>query len=269
MDRVVVGRSGIEVSRVGLGLSRIHHQVWPSERLALIGRARELGVTHFDAARLYGDGLAERTLGQALRGVRNTATISTKFGLLPIDWLGTLGLAARPFWAARPVLRCLGLSRWPRRSFAADQMRRSLARSLQLLGTEYVDFYFLHDPRLSDLDGNVELIDAMWQAKKSGQVRAIGLAGGSEQAEISAKFPGVFDVMQQAESGWNDAGPVPDFTFGVVSARASSDPGDRKGQVRAALQRALARRPQGAVLLGTKNPRHLDVVSTLFALEKP
>jgi aryl-alcohol dehydrogenase-like predicted oxidoreductase len=261
MQRTVLARSGIEVSRIGLGLSRIHHLMFESDRARLIDKARSLGITHFDVARLYADGLAERSLGRAVRRVRSSVTIASKFGLLPNDWLGAIGSAARPWWAARSILRRVRLSHWPRRCFTADTMRRSLTQSLRLMQTDYIDVYFLHEPRLEDLAGNEELIDALLQAKKGGQVRALGLAGAD--VGMHDQFPGVFDVIQTAESNWDGVTAAPDFTYGVLSGsrKAISAEVGRTAGVRHLLQSALARRPQGAVLLGTSKSGNLDVVA--------
>ena len=263
MQRTILARSRIEVSRIGLGLSRIHHLMFEAERAQLIHKARSVGISHFDVARLYGDGLAERSLGRALRGVRSTVTIASKFGLLPNDWLVALGSGARPWWAARSILGRARLSHWPRRSFTAETLRRSLRRSLQLLQTDYIDIYYLHEPRLADLEGNEELIDALLLAKKNGQVRALGIAGAD--VSMHAQFPGVFDVIQTAESNWAGLTTAPDFTYGVLSGSkpALSAAGSPDAGVRQLLQAALAKRPQGAVLLGTSKGKHLDFVTEI------
>ena len=263
MQRTILARSGIEVSRIGLGLSRIHHLMFESDRARLIDKARSVGITHFDVARLYADGLAERSLGRAVRRVRSSVTIASKFGLLPNDWLGAIGSAARPWWAARSILNRVRWSRWPRRSFTADTMRRSLTQSLRLMQTDYLDVYFLHEPRLGDLDGNEELIDAMLRAKKLGQVRALGIAGAD--VGMHERFPGVFDVIQTGESNWDGMTATPDFTYGVLSASKHAIPPEvrRAAGVRHLLESALARRPQGAVLLGTSKSGNLDVVTEI------
>lgn len=259
LQQVTLLPSGLRVSRVGLGLSHLHHLVFGCERRRLIDAARDLGVTHFDAARLYGDGLAERELGRAVRHARGSVTIATKFGLIPNDRLGALGSFARPFWAWRALMRKAGRSRWPGRSFTADAMRASLETSLRLLRTDYVDVLFLHEPLPKDLNDNERLIEAMSSAKSRGDVRHLGLAGGGVD-RLDREFPGVFDVIQMPEANAPAATRPPDFTYGVVGAwrdAAAARGGPAVGDVSHAWSEATARRPNGAVLVGTTRVAHL------------
>jgi aryl-alcohol dehydrogenase-like predicted oxidoreductase len=96
------------------------------------------------------------------------------------------------------------------------------------------------------------------KAKQAGKVRAIGIAGGTCE-EIVPRFREIIDVVQMAESDWNGATFVPDFTYGAISgARAApenSEPGVKPAC--SALRRALMRRPEGSVLVGTSRIDHL------------
>jgi len=89
----ILGRSGIEVSAVGMGCWAIggpltnehgHPVGWGAvdddESIRAIHCALDLGVNLFDTANVYGAGHSERVLGQALRGRRHEAVIATKFG---------------------------------------------------------------------------------------------------------------------------------------------------------------------------------------------
>ena len=91
--RRTLGRSGIEVSAVGLGTARIGGLGWQRDDLTVhyrqdqvdaairaIHRALDLGIDFFDTADVYGGGHSERVLGQALAGRRHQAVIATKFG---------------------------------------------------------------------------------------------------------------------------------------------------------------------------------------------
>ena len=86
-----LGRSGIEISAMGLGCWAIGGPMWrgdvpvgwgevdDDESIAAIHRALELGITFFDTANVYGAGHSERVLGQALAGCRDDVVIATKF----------------------------------------------------------------------------------------------------------------------------------------------------------------------------------------------
>ena len=97
MGRTHLTRSGLEMSRIGLGLANMHLLSHQADRERLIKRAFDLGITHFDTARFYGDGLSETTLGKFLPENRAAVTIATKFGLLPTPLIGSLGILAPPF----------------------------------------------------------------------------------------------------------------------------------------------------------------------------
>ena len=78
---VRLGSSGIEITRIGLGLREIGRD--PDRNRTMILRAVELGVRHFDVAPTYGMGIAERRLGEALPTLdRDSIVISTKVGQL-------------------------------------------------------------------------------------------------------------------------------------------------------------------------------------------
>src|SRR5262245_30890654 len=87
-----LGRSGIEVSAVGLGCWAIGGpfyrdggpvgwgEVDDDESIRAIHRALDLGATFFDTSNVYGAGHSERVLGRALAGRRDDVAIATKFG---------------------------------------------------------------------------------------------------------------------------------------------------------------------------------------------
>jgi D-threo-aldose 1-dehydrogenase len=115
---------------------------------ATIDRAWELGVRHFDTAPLYGSGLAERRLGEALRSrPRHEFTITTKVGRLLRP--GT----PDPLFKGAPPLR-------PVADFTPDGLRRSLEESLSRLGLDRVDTVLLHDPE-DHLQAAVAAVDGL------------------------------------------------------------------------------------------------------------
>lgn len=260
LSRIRLERSGLEVSRLGLGLSRLHYLFSDRQRTELIHGALDLGITHFDTARLYGDGLSERALGAALRGRRETATIATKFGLLPNRAIEAMGALAAPFRAAQALARRLRPSSGPRRCWEPGALERSVAASLRALRTDFVDILFLHDPRHAEIAGRDDLIRALQRLRQSGKTRAIGIAGDYAQAKsIMRAFPGVFDVLQAPEAGWSGE-LVPDFTYGALAGgpQRLGAGGPAAGEAETGLMRALGRRPGGAVLVGTTKLVHLS-----------
>jgi aryl-alcohol dehydrogenase-like predicted oxidoreductase len=150
-----LGRSGLEVSAVGLGCMGMSSGLGPAAdhdaMVALIRRAVELGVTLFDTAEVYGPFVNEELVGEALAPVRDQVVIATKFGF-DIDADGTQrGLSSRP-----------------------EHVKQVADASLRRLGVDAIDLFYQHrvDPEvpIEDVAGAVkELIEA-------GKVRHFGLS---------------------------------------------------------------------------------------------
>ena len=83
MDYVQLGRTGPQVSRIGLGCWGMSGTYGPgddAESIRTLDRALELGLTFLDTADTYGDGHNESFVGAALRGRRDRVVLATKFG---------------------------------------------------------------------------------------------------------------------------------------------------------------------------------------------
>src|SRR5437870_5858490 len=79
-----LGKSGFDVSAVGFGVWTVSTSMWgvtdESVRIGLLQQAFDLGITFYDTADVYGDGLGESILHQALGDHRDSVIIATKFG---------------------------------------------------------------------------------------------------------------------------------------------------------------------------------------------
>src|SRR5580693_5037303 len=84
MQKCKLGKSGLEVSAIGLGCMGMSFSYGPAkdkqEMIALIRTAVERGVTFFDTAEVYGPYINEELVGEALAPVRKQVVIATKFG---------------------------------------------------------------------------------------------------------------------------------------------------------------------------------------------
>jgi aryl-alcohol dehydrogenase-like predicted oxidoreductase len=145
-----LGRTGLEVSEIGLGCGFL---AWDESFYfpRLFARALELGITTYDTADFYCDYQSEVWLGHAFVAERSRVVLITKFGSMP---------------AADGELH---------KDWSVDHMRRSLAESLRRLRTDYIDVYLLHSPGLDALD-NVDLLHALRELKQAGKIRAFGLS---------------------------------------------------------------------------------------------
>ena len=172
IKRVALGSQGLTVPVEGLGCMgmttlagmNVYGVADEAESIATIHRARELGVNLLDTADLYGPLLNERLVGKAIAGQRDQYTIATKFGFA-IDDHGNLS----------PTFSING---------RPEYVRKSIDRSLQNLGTDYVDRYYLH--RLDPNTPIEDTVGAMSRLVEEGKVRYIGLS------EVSA------DILRRA-----------------------------------------------------------------------
>jgi D-threo-aldose 1-dehydrogenase len=167
-NSVAIGRTGVRVSRLGLGgapFGGLFAEVARDTAAATVRTAFELGIRYVDTAPLYGHGKSEASIGEALRGVpRAWFTLSTKVGrsLVPV--------ASPPhsdhFVGLPPVDTGYDFSR--------DGILRSLQGSLARLGLDRVDIVYVHDPD-DHLDQVVrETFPALADLRAQGVVGAIG-----------------------------------------------------------------------------------------------
>jgi D-threo-aldose 1-dehydrogenase len=160
-----LGKSGIEVTRIGFGGAPIGHiKRTPTEADAfeLLQAAWDAGIRYFDTAPFYGSGLSERRIGDFLRTKpRDSFVLSTKAGRLLVpdrDWA-----VARYESELTPPFR-------PVFDFSYDGIMRSHEHSLQRLGLDRVDMLLMHDiGRFSQKDNH----DRAWQQALDGGIRAL------------------------------------------------------------------------------------------------
>src|SRR5665213_1888291 len=170
---------------IGFGCSALSSS-GETKALELLETAFDAGVRHFDVARYYGYGQSEGILGKFSKSRRAQITITTKFGIEPPRRTNALRMAmqaGRKFIkyvpAARGFLqkRAQGLVKTS--VFNATAAQTSLETSLRELGTDYVDFFLLHDYVVSE-DSPAELVAFLTDAVKSGKIRYFGLGTGIE-----------------------------------------------------------------------------------------
>ena len=151
-ERRRLGRSGPEVSAIGLGcmsLSGVYGTSDEEAGIALIHRAIDLGVDHFDSSDMYGWGQNEELLGRALKGRRNGIVIGSKFGQTRRPG-GANGVDGSPAYIAQ-----------------------ACEASLKRLGVEVIDLYYQH--RVDPAVPVEETVGAMARLVEEGKVRFLGL----------------------------------------------------------------------------------------------
>ena len=185
-----------DLGRLGLGTAGIGNlftAISDETAQEIVHTAWASGVRTFDTAPHYGLGLAERRLGEALaRYPREDFLLSTKVGRL---------LEPSPENAGRTDDGGFDVPATLRRVWdpSPAAVRRSLAESLERLGTGWIDIAYLHDPDEYDLDGGIATgLPALAEARDAGSVRAIGIGSKSVRALATAVRTGLCDLIMVA-----------------------------------------------------------------------
>ncbi len=149
-----LGNSDLKVSAIGLGcmsMSGTYGKSDDAESIDVIHHALDLGINFLDSSDMYGWGHNEELLGRALKGRRDQAVLSTKFGQVQsADGKGNL-VDGSPAY-----------------------IRRACDASLKRLGVDVIDLYYQHrvDPKVPIAD----TVGAMSRLVEQGKVRYLGLS---------------------------------------------------------------------------------------------
>jgi len=181
MQKRMLGKSGLEVSALGLGCMGLSFGYGPAtetkQAVELIRAAVERGVTFFDTAEVYGPYLNEEVIGEALKPYRARVVIATKFGFAFDDNHQQQGLNSRP-----------------------EHIRKAVEGSLRRLKTDVIDLLYQHrvDPEvpIEEVAGAVKDLIA------EGKVKHFGLseAGASTIRRAHAVQP--VAALQSEYSLW-------------------------------------------------------------------
>lgn len=180
MKTIVVPGIEFKIPVLGFGCSSL---TGTSRKNAIrsLHTAFDSGVRHYDVARSYGYGETERILGGFAKFRRSQITITSKFGLQPPARTNPTQLAihlGRRFVRLVPATRKLLQPRTKflvtTPAFGAGECKQSLELSLRELGTDYIDFYLLHDYAVTDHLPD-DLLKFLEGAVRQGKIRYFGL----------------------------------------------------------------------------------------------
>lgn len=179
LTRRPLGKTSLAVTPIGFGFAALgdmpetfNYSVSVDQALATIAAAFESPVNFYDTAASYGDGESERRIGLALRehgGLPAGAVLSTK--------------ADRNLQTG---------------DFSGDQMKRSVERSLELLGLDRIQIMFLHDPEHTTFEavmapgGPLEVLQSF---RDQGVIDYLGIAGGPIPLMIRFIETGAFEAV--------------------------------------------------------------------------
>ena len=180
MCRRWLGNRHVEVSAIGLGCWGMSHAYGPAdekESLATLDAALDRGINFLDTADVYGDGHNESLVAKVLKRRRADVVIATKFGFVG-DEHGAVGVCGRP-----------------------EYVRHACERSLERLGIEVIDLYYLHrrDPQVPIED----TVGAMADLVAAGKVRHLGLSEVSASTLRQAHSVYPISAIQSEYSLWH------------------------------------------------------------------
>lgn len=248
MEKRVLGKSNLKISRLGLGcmsMADFYGPSNPDESIKLLHRALDLGINFFDTADIYGVGKSEALLKRAFHKDWSKIVLASKFGILPDVDGGITGRNARPAY-----------------------VKEACEASLKRLGKEVIDLYYLHriDPEVPVED----TIGAMGRLVEAGKVRYIGISEVDADTLRRAHEVHPITALQNEFSLWsrepeNDTLPVcrelniglvaysplgRGFLAGAVTRREDLGKGDRRRVLPRFEQQAMERNRKFTEVIG-------------------
>jgi aryl-alcohol dehydrogenase-like predicted oxidoreductase len=240
MEKTELGKTGIKVSRLGLGTVKFgrNEAVKYPEQFELpdhkhisdlVGYAKDLGINMLDTAPAYG--ISEERLGRLLKGQRQ-------------DWV-IVSKAGEEFEKGMSIY-----------DFTPEHFEESLTRSLQRLQTDYLDVLLIHSNG-KDLDilSNDKLIQKLQDFKKRGLVKAVGAStktvdGGIKALELLDVAMTIYEPAEQ---------PVMDYAAdkrkGILLKKILAS--GHNTNIQMAMDFAFAHPATSAVIVGTLQQAHL------------
>ncbi len=265
MESTTLGNTGLEVSRLGLGLAEIGNLSLDdlAQAASVLNQALDNGITFLDTAACYGS--SEELVGNMVAHRRNEFVLATKCGHVSGGYDGL--------------------------PWTASTVRDSIDRSLVRLNTDHLDLVQLHSCDLNTLKHG-DATDALLGAKEAGKTRFVGYSGDNEEARWAVES-GLFDTLQTsfnlvdqharskglldladergmgviakrpiANGAWGAAGSSIPYTADYfkrarLMAAMGPIPGTPEDGILLALGFVLAHASIGTAIVGTSNPVHL------------
>src|SRR3954471_21909508 len=187
MKKRTLGKSGLEVSAIGLGCMGMSFSYGPpkdkKEMTSLLHAAVERGITFFDTAEVYGPFTNEELVGEALAPFRRQVVIATKFGF---DLSGSDNRPGAPGLNSRP-----------------EHVKQAVEGSLKRLKVETIDLLYQHR-----VDPNVPIEDVAGAVKEliqQGKVKHFGLSeAGAQTLRRAHKVQSVTALQSEYSLWWRE-----------------------------------------------------------------
>ncbi len=270
MERVQFGNTGLEVSRLGVGLSEIGSELTFDEAdqaASLLNSALDAGINFLDTSACYK--ISEELIGRTVAHRRSEYVLASKAGHITGDYEGEA-------WSYQTV---------------ADSVDRSLKR----LKTDYIDILQLHSCGVAELERG-DCIRALQDAQAAGKIRFVSYSGDREEAHwavdsglfatlqttfnLTDQFARTSKLLEKAEArgmGIIAKRPIGGGTWArarageearrgydgeyLVRAKKMAEsgplPNEPEDSIALALGFALAQNEIDVAIVGTKNPAHM------------
>ena len=174
MEKTPLGKTGLEITRLGVGLSELGEYSLSPDDVKTAGgvldAALDGGINFLDTATCYGN--SEELVGRTVSNRRDEYVLASKCGHVAHGYQGR---------------------DWDRKT-----VEDSIDRSLKLLQTDHVDLMQFHSCGIDVLERG-EVIEALQEAKQAGKIRFTGYSGDNENA-LWAVESGHFDTLQTSFS---------------------------------------------------------------------
>jgi aryl-alcohol dehydrogenase-like predicted oxidoreductase len=269
MRTVALAGTTLSGSRLGFGLSGLHHVLRSKDRQDLLSCAVDHGIRYFDTSPFYGHGLAERELGLFATARRNQILIATKVGLQANPWLNRFPALMYPRLGVNAALRRLTKRDSfivPRTyDYSGRHVVASVHHSLRALRTDRVEILYLHDPTLARLTEPDRLIDTLRGLQSAGKVRYFGLTGEvSNCMDILRHHPELGSLLQVDAT----AGSAPLDLLNAASIPFHGSYGHFRGasaSVPQSLAAAIRTNRHGVILFSTRRAERVGAMVRLLS----
>ena len=177
--RRIGGEAGFEITVVGLGCNAFGRRIDQEATTKVINGALDAGITFFDTAEGYGNGLSEEYIGNSLKGRRDKVTLATKVGynMLHVDGKG---------------------------KGSQENIRIAIDLSLDKLNTDFIDLYQIHRP--DPTTPIEETLGVFNDLRDEGKIRLFGCSNfsGDQLTEaIGAAAKAGYQGFVTAQNKWN------------------------------------------------------------------
>jgi aryl-alcohol dehydrogenase-like predicted oxidoreductase len=182
MEYVTLGRSNVKVTPLTFGAWVIGGWMWGGadrkDALKAIHKSIDLGITTIDTAPVYGFGLSEEIVGEAVKGIRKDVQILTKYGIIWDKKIGKFYFSSTDNKGGK-----VSLYKYAGKESVIKECEQSLKRLL----TDYIDLLQIHWPDpTTPVQETMEAIEILI---KEGKIRAAGVCNYNlEEMKTAANF---------------------------------------------------------------------------------